>query len=80
MHSEADAIGVFRKRYSENMQQIYRRTPIPKFGFNKVPKQLYWNYYLAWMLSCKFAAQILEYFFLRTLLKGWGDIQRGETV
>ena len=28
--------GVFRKRYSENMQQIYRRTPMPKCNFNKV--------------------------------------------
>ena len=24
------------KKYSENMQQIYRRTPIPKCDFNKV--------------------------------------------
>ena len=28
--------GVFRKEYSENIQQIYRRTPMPK--------QFYWNY------------------------------------
>ena len=27
---------VFRKRCSENMQQIYRRTPMPKRDFNKV--------------------------------------------
>ena len=27
--------GVPRKRYSENMQQIYRRTPMPKCDFNK---------------------------------------------
>ena len=27
--------GVPRKRCSENMQQIYRRTPIPKCDFNK---------------------------------------------
>ena len=32
--------GVLKKRCSENMQQIYRRTPMPKCGFNKVPKQL----------------------------------------
>ena len=32
---------VFRKRRSENMQPIYRRTPIPKCDFNKVAKQLY---------------------------------------
>ena len=28
--------GVLSKRCSENMQQIYRRTPIPKCDFNKV--------------------------------------------
>ena len=33
--------GVLLKRCSENMQQIYRRTPIPKYDFNKVAKQLY---------------------------------------
>ena len=33
--------GVPRKRCSENMQQIYRRTPMPKCDFNKVTKQLY---------------------------------------
>ena len=38
--------GVLRKRCSENMKQIYRRTPMPKCGFNKVVKQS----------SCKFAA------------------------
>ena len=26
--------GVLIKRYSENMQQIYRRTPMPKYDFN----------------------------------------------
>ena len=30
--------GVFRKRCSENMQQIYRGIPMPKFDFNKVAK------------------------------------------
>ena len=30
--------GVLRKRYSENMQQIYRKTPMSKFDFNKVAK------------------------------------------
>ena len=33
--------GVFRKKYSENMQQIYRRTHMPKCDFNKVALQLY---------------------------------------
>ena len=33
--------GVPWKRCSENMQQIYRRTPMPKGDFTKVAKQLY---------------------------------------
>ena len=33
---------VFKKRCSENMQQIYRRTPIPKCDFNKVASQ-FWH-------------------------------------
>ena len=33
--------GVFKKRYSKNMQQIYRMTPMMKCDFNKVAKQLY---------------------------------------
>ena len=33
--------GVLEKRYSENMEQIYRRTPMPKCDFNKVALQLY---------------------------------------
>ena len=32
--------GVLRKRCSENMQNIYRRAPMPKCGFNKVALQL----------------------------------------
>ena len=33
--------GVFRKMCPEIMQQIYRRTPMPKCDFNKVALQLY---------------------------------------
>ena len=33
--------GVQRKRCSEDMQQIYRRTPMPKCDINKVAKQLF---------------------------------------
>ena len=33
--------GVLSKRCSENMYQIYRRTPMPKCDFNEVAKQLY---------------------------------------
>ena len=41
----------FRKRCSENMQQIYRRKPMPKCDFNKVALQLHWNYTSAWVFS-----------------------------
>ena len=44
--------GVLSKRCSENMQQLYRRTPMPKCDFNKVAS----NRTSAWVLSCKFAA------------------------
>ena len=30
--------GVLKKRCSENIQQIYRRTPVPKCDFNEVAK------------------------------------------
>ena len=33
--------GVLKKRCSENMEQIYRRTSMPNCDFNKVAKQLY---------------------------------------
>ena len=33
--------GDLKKKCSENMQQIYRRTPIPKCNVNKVALQLY---------------------------------------
>ena len=33
--------GVLEKRSSENMQQIYAITPMPKCDFNKVALQLY---------------------------------------
>ena len=46
--SEAATRGVLKKRCSENMQRIYRRTPMPKYDFNKVAKQLYWNHTSAW--------------------------------
>ena len=48
--------GVLRKRCSENMQRIFRRTPMPKCDFNKFVKQLYWNHTLTWVFSCKFVA------------------------
>ena len=47
--------GAPRKSCSENMQQIYRRTPMPKHDSNKVAKQLYWDCTLALIFSCKIA-------------------------
>ena len=42
---------ILKRRCSENMQQIYRRTLMPKCGFNKVAMQLYWNRNSAWVFS-----------------------------
>ena len=39
--SEAALQKLLNKRCSENMQQFYRITPIPKCDFNKVAKKLY---------------------------------------
>ena len=41
--------GVLKKSCSENMHQIYRRTPMPKCYFNKVAMQLFWNHTLTWV-------------------------------
>ena len=48
--------GVLMKRCSENIVQIHRRTPMPKYDFNKVALQLYWNHTSAWAFSCKYTA------------------------
>ena len=47
---------VLRKRCSENMQQIYRRTLMWKCDFNKVASQSYWNRASAYVFSGKFSA------------------------
>ena len=62
--------GVSRKKCSENMRQIYRKTPMPKYDFNKVAKQLYWNHISAWVFSCKFVCIFSEHLLLRTPLDG----------
>ena len=51
--------GVHRKSYSENMQQIYGRTPMPKCDFNKVMSQFYWNRTSASAFCCKFVTPFL---------------------
>ena len=50
--------GAPRKRCSENMQQIYRTTPM-----QSVISQLYWNHTSAWVFSSKFAAYFQSTFF-----------------
>ena len=62
--------GVLGKSYSENMQQIYRRTPMPNYYFNKAAKQHYWNCTSAYVFSCKFAAYFQNTFFKRAPLDG----------
>ena len=54
---------------SENIQQIYRTTPMPKCDFNKVAKKLYWNRTSALVFSCKFAEYFQNIFLLEQLWK-----------
>ena len=54
--------GFIRKKFSENMPLIYRRTLMPKCHFNKVALQLYWNCTSAWVFSFKFAAYFQKTF------------------
>ena len=57
--------GVLRKRCSENMQQIYRRTPMSKREFNKL------HFGMGVLLYIKLAACIFsEHIFVRTHLYG----------
>ena len=51
-HSEV----FLEKSFLKICSKIYRRTTMPKCDFNKVALQLYWNHFLAWVVSCKFAA------------------------
>ena len=53
---------VLKKMCPENMQQIYRGTPMPKCDFDKVAKQLYCNHTSAWVLFCKFDAYFQNIF------------------
>ena len=55
-HKEAALQRCPWEKLIKNMEQIYRRTPMPKCDFIKVAKQLYWNCTSAWVFSCKFTA------------------------
>ena len=61
--------GVLKKRCSENMQQIYMRTPMPKCNFSKVAKQLYWNRTSAWVFSWTAASERIYCKYLQHLIK-----------
>ena len=61
---EQSSIGVVRKIFSENMQQIYRRTPMPSVILIKL--DVLANRTLAWVFSCKFAAYFQNAFFKNT--------------
>ena len=57
--------GVLRKRFSENMQQIYRRTPMSKCEFNKL------HFGMGVLPYIKFVPCIFsQHIFLRTPLHG----------
>ena len=59
---------VLRKRCFENMQQIYRETPMLKRDFNKVAKQLYWNRTSVWVFPVN-----LQHIFRTPFLKNTSD-------
>ena len=52
-HLSRSALG---KRFSESMQQIYRRTPMSKCDFNKVAKATLLKSHFGMSVSCEFAA------------------------
>ena len=67
-------LGVLRKGCFENMQQIYRRTPMPTCDFDKIAKQLYRYYTSAWVFSCKFFCIVSEHHFLRKPLEAASEL------
>ena len=75
--------GVSRKKCSENMRQIHKGTPMPKWDFNKAASQLYWNHTSVWVFSCKFAEYFQKSFLKNTsgrlllALFTRGDIHQG---
>ena len=46
--------GALRKRCPENVQHIYRRTPMSKCDFSNVACKLDWNRTSTWVFFCKF--------------------------
>ena len=58
------------------MQQIHRRTPMPKCGFNKVALQLYGNHTSVWVFPCKFAPYFQKTFSKEHLSRAASDLQQ----
>ena len=50
---------IFRRRCSENMPQIYKRTPMPKCDFNKVALKLHFGMCLFLKICCIFSEHLL---------------------
>ena len=50
-----EARDVLRKRYSENIEQSYRRPLTSKCGLNKTARPLYSNHDSAYVFFCKYA-------------------------
>ena len=64
---------VLRKRCSENMQQICRRTPMPKCDFNSICVRALLNHTSRWVFFCKFAAYSQNTFSLEHLWRTASD-------
>ena len=47
---------VLKKRCSENMQQIYSRTPMPNCNFNKVPLHFFRTPFPKTRMDCRLCA------------------------
>ena len=58
------------------MQQIYRRSPMSKWDFNKIALQPYWNHTSACVFSCKFAAYFQNTFSSGRLLLSIQNISK----
>ena len=70
---------VLRKKCSENMQQIYRRTPKLKCDFNKIAEQLLLKSHFGMGVLLQICCIFPEHLFLRTALDGcfWNLKKRG---
>ena len=55
--------GVLRKSRSKNIQQIYKRLPMPKCDLKKFAKKIYWSHISAWVFSCKFGVYFRTIFY-----------------